>query len=259
MAKKHASQKDAHKLALEERIRQRKEADKLKESQINAEKERAKIELESLQNEQNKLRTDTLLPDKKTQKVTLDLTNYDSGNPLALLTELPVLKTIQNFEQKLLHQMEQFSKQDKVLGSFDSPFIDIFDAQMNNSPSLVVLEKIPVEMEQIFEMASQIMDDLCVKMSVQVVKLLVAQNLPKTNYDYNAFRNSYFYDDRLNTVFIRKERFSDPGTLVLVIAHFVAHLSGNEFSNDNDIKFLTSFFTALQTILHFTFQSVSNN
>ena len=72
----------------------------------------------------------------------------------------------------------------------------------------------------------------------------------------NAFRNSYFFDDRANTVFIHHERLKDAGAFALVIAHFVAHLKGQEFENDHDMKFLQNFFATTKTLLQLSFKSV---
>ena len=83
-----------------------------------------------------------------------------------------------------------------------------------------------------------------------------ATSLPQSNYVNNAFRNSYFFDDRANTVFIHRERLKDAGAFALVIAHFVAHLKGQEFENDHDMKFLQNFFATTKTLLQLSFKSV---
>ena len=225
-----------------------------------SEQDVAKLQLDQITKQQKELTKSTLLDQesKPKKEMQLDLSQYDSSNPLALLTELPVLKSIQNFEEKLAAQISQVgTKGGLVHGSLDAPFIDVFDAQLPQSGTLVVLEKIPFEYQSIYEMGCQLLDEMCIKLDVQMVKLLVASNLPRTGYTSNAFRNSYFYDDRANTVFIHSKRLSDPGELALIIAHFVAHLKGNEFTNDNDIKFLTGFFSAIRIVLLLSFKTVS--
>ena len=231
----------------------------MQKNAIDDEKAAAIAELENFDAQTEQIKQKSVKNEKSgsSEKIALDLSQYNSSNPLALLMELPILKSIQNYEEKLSKQLSQIgSVGGDVLGAIDSPFIDIVDVQLSQTPKLVVLENIPSDCRVAYEMACQLLDEMCIKLEIQIVKLLVASSLPKTGYQNNAFRNSYFFDERAQTVFFHVERFKDVGSLSLVIAHFAAHLKGNEFTNDNDIKFLTAFFSTIRVLLALSFKKV---
>ena len=179
VAKKHQAQKENYSKNLQERLRSRKQ--KSLQAEINREKDLAEAELESLEKQQREMvaqalsRTQTTT--EKSKIVEINLEEYDTGNPLALLTELPVLKSIQSYEEKLRSQLSYLGgKSGQVLGSLDAPFLDILDAQIGGQKqSLSVLEQIPKESEVVFEMGCQLMDEMFFKLDVPVVKLLIAR------------------------------------------------------------------------------------
>ena len=179
IAKKHQTQKENYSKNLQERLRSRKQ--KSLQAEINREKDLAEAELESLEKQQREMvaqalsRTQTTI--EKSNKVEINLEDYDNGNPLALLTELPVLKSIQSYEEKLRSQLSYLGgKSGRVLGSLDAHFLDILDAQIGSQKqSLSVLEQIPKESEVVFEMGCQLLDEMCFKLDVPVVKLLIAR------------------------------------------------------------------------------------
>ena len=179
IAKKHQTQKENYSKNLQERLRSRKQ--NAVANEIKQQKAMATAELENLERQQLDMATTTKLQTQTnvemSQKVEINLDDYDTTNPLALLTELPVLKSIQNYEEKLRSQLSNLGgKSGQVLGSFDAPFLDIFDAQIGNSrQKLSVLDKPPEELQVVFEMGSELLDEMCLRLEVPIAKLLIAR------------------------------------------------------------------------------------
>ena len=105
--------------------------------------------------------------------------SFDAYFLCASLTHVAADKDnrIQSYEEKLRSQLSYLGgKSGHVLGSLDAPFLDILDAQIGSQKqSLSVLEQIPKESEVVFEMGCQLMDEMCFKLDVPVVKLLIAR------------------------------------------------------------------------------------
>ena len=74
------------------------------------------------------------------------------------------------------------------------------------------------------------------------VTLLLADNLPVNNYTQNAFRNSFFYQRARRILFVRSERVSSVGELVMVVIHCMAHIAVGQLEDDSDPYFLRAFY-----------------
>lgn len=81
---------------------------------------------------------------------------------------------------------------------------------------------------------------------ISEVRLLLASQLPNNNYHRNAFRHSIFYQRAPTaTLFIRRERLSSVGDLVMVIVHSMAHIAAKQMEDDSDPYFLRAFYKVL--------------
>jgi hypothetical protein len=59
----------------------------------------------------------------------------------------------------------------------------------------------------------------------EAIKLRAAKSLPPSNgYENNAFRNSYFYDDKAQVLYIHTNRLSSSGDFGLVAIHALSHI-----------------------------------
>lgn len=82
----------------------------------------------------------------------------------------------------------------------------------------------------------------------QPIKLLVAQSIPENPHKSTAFRNSFFYMQLTNTLFIRHQRMQNVGEFVLVLLHSLAHINtsaSNGEWDDRNPEFLRSFYQTL--------------
>ena len=243
---KYADRHAAHRKQIEERLRARQAQ--------NAQKAQLEAELSDL----NQL--DFSLPSEeelREQVMQLDVSEY-AANPLAILKELPVMKSIQEFEKRIAEQMTLDANK-PVKGAVEMPFIDVFDVENPSDGELSVVENCPDELKPNFEMATRLMDELCSRVNAQIPTLLIADALPHTSYSHNVFRNSYFFDARANLGYIHISRMREPGQLALIIAHFAAHLKVNEFTNDSDLGFLSAFFETIRILLHLSAKTTSVN
>ncbi|CAG5112709.1 Oidioi.mRNA.OKI2018_I69.chr2.g6892.t1.cds [Oikopleura dioica] len=241
---KYANRHAAHRKQIEERLRARQVK--------NAQKAQLEAELSDLNQLDFSLPTEEEL---REQVLQLDVSEY-AANPLAILKELPVMKSIQEFEKRIAEQMTLDANK-PVKGSIGMPFIDVFDIENPTNGELSVIEKCPEELKPNFEMATRLMDELCSRVNAQIPTLLIAETLPHTNYSHNVFRNSYFFDSRANLGYIHVSRMREPGQLALLIAHFAAHLKVNEFTNDSDLGFLSAFFETIRILLHLSAKTTS--
>lgn len=77
------------------------------------------------------------------------------------------------------------------------------------------------------------------------VKLLIAKTLPKTSYVRNAFKNSFYFDENSNTLFIRHTRLATVGKFVLTLVHCLAHIHAGNLFDDTHPEFLKYFYAFL--------------
>ena len=180
--------------------------------------------------------------------------SYDSSDPLALLTEMPVFEELKSLEQNLIQEV----RHQRVLGSVDSNFIDIKDAEFINEGKLTVINSLQPEQQAVLKFGVALLNHLCDKLDLEETEICIASSLCETNMGDNAFRNSYFYDSARKTVFIRHTRLSTAGDLALVLVHFAAHLRAQSFDNDGDVSFLTWFFKSLKILAEITFRNVKS-
>jgi len=73
------------------------------------------------------------------------------------------------------------------------------------------------------------------------IALAAASSLPHDEYTNNAYRNTYYFDDNLRTLHIRRGRFLSTGDFMLVLAHAAAHISVGSMSNDGTAAFQAEF------------------
>lgn len=125
-----------------------------------------------------------------------------------------------------------------------NPFIDLRDAQWECKGELV-----PVEVQSLLPadfvvyqfglFACQLLHS-----TVQAprVTVLLASNLPPNNYTHNCFRNSFFYEQSTNVLYVRRERVESVGEFVVVLAHCLAHIKTGDLTNDFSPHFLREFY-----------------
>lgn len=75
-----------------------------------------------------------------------------------------------------------------------------------------------------------------------VVEILIASNLPRNNFTWNAFRNSFFYQYSGNILWVRQQCLDSVGDFVLLVLHCLAHIKAGDFVDDSHTRFLRNFY-----------------
>eukprot|EP01006_Ploeotia_vitrea_P026898 TRINITY_DN59815_c0_g3_i1.p2 TRINITY_DN59815_c0_g3~~TRINITY_DN59815_c0_g3_i1.p2 ORF type:complete len:1157 (-),score=209.00 TRINITY_DN59815_c0_g3_i1:3519-6989(-) len=77
-----------------------------------------------------------------------------------------------------------------------------------------------------------------------------AKSLPPSNAMNNAFRNSYYYDEPTNTLYVHNKKISSSGDFGLIVIHALSHIKVNphDLSNDADIMYIAEFYKNLKIL-----------
>ncbi|KAA8594298.1 hypothetical protein FQN60_005132, partial [Etheostoma spectabile] len=87
------------------------------------------------------------------------------------------------------------------------------------------------------------------------ISLQIAAGLPNNNYFNNAFRNSFFYQESEETLFVRRQRLQSVGGFSLLLLHCLSHVKIKDMSSDSSPAFQRLFFKILQACLGELFQA----
>lgn len=74
------------------------------------------------------------------------------------------------------------------------------------------------------------------------INLCVASSIPLSNATGNAFRNSFFYQNSKNKLFVLRDCLSSVGSFLLLLVHCSAHIIAADFNHDANPLFLRLFF-----------------
>ncbi|KAJ7425316.1 hypothetical protein WISP_24023 [Willisornis vidua] len=81
------------------------------------------------------------------------------------------------------------------------------------------------------------------------ITLSVASSLPPSQATGRAFRESFFYQNSRNKLFILRDCLSSAGAFLLLLVHCLAHVAAAELSHDTNPPFLRLFHQALKACL----------
>eukprot|EP00697_Spironema_sp_BW2_P015083 gnl/Spiro4/5815_TR2967_c0_g2_i1.p1 gnl/Spiro4/5815_TR2967_c0_g2~~gnl/Spiro4/5815_TR2967_c0_g2_i1.p1 ORF type:complete len:1022 (+),score=471.90 gnl/Spiro4/5815_TR2967_c0_g2_i1:174-3239(+) len=124
---------------------------------------------------------------------------------------------------------------------------------MSQSVMREAMEKLPPNFWVVYRFADFVQDTLRERAQLKTVNVLCLPDLPPNDYTRNAFRNSYVYDVRSRTLFMRQERLEDAGEFVLVLIHALAHIHSmdtdkGDMKDDTRHSFLRSFHMLLKIV-----------
>lgn len=169
--------------------------------------------------------------------------NMSENDWLSLLISSPVFERVNEIEE-LLNQGIGVEGSGVLGASRGRPYIDLKDAQWLCSGDLI-----PVDINElspanfvIYRFGVFVTQLLENRMNVPSVTLLLASNLPPNNYDNNAFRNSFFYENSRQILFVREERLHSVGDFIVVIMHCLSHILVDDLSDDQNPLFLRAFY-----------------
>ncbi|XP_060754032.1 uncharacterized protein si:dkey-103g5.4 isoform X2 [Neoarius graeffei] len=179
--------------------------------------------------------------------VHMTVPNLSGENWASLLEISPLFQLIHNVEQKLRDQ----AKNAGLLSDSRCPFIDFLDAQWDCEGELIKVKADTLNPREflIYEHGQLLLQLLHTHRVAPAVKLHLASSLPTNNYHCNAFRNSFYYQEMDNTLYVRQQRLQSVGSFSLLLLHCAAHISTGQLSVDTTAAFQRAFFKVLQVCL----------
>ncbi|XP_047451086.1 uncharacterized protein LOC125014093 [Mugil cephalus] len=136
-------------------------------------------------------------------------------------------------------------------------FVDVLDAQWECEGELIPLDVSTLKPREflVYQHGLFLMHILHNLKLTPVISLQIAASLPNNNYSNNAFRNSFFYQEAEETLYVRRQRLQSVGGFSLLLLHCLSHVKVNDMSSDSSPAFQRLFFKALQECLGELFQA----
>jgi hypothetical protein len=144
-----------------------------------------------------------------------------------------------------------------VGGPDDGPaYIDDLDAKWKlkgKEPKLVAPTGITSSRFVSFRFGEFIMDLLAKKLGFPKPALLLASSLPAVNdadlsndYHHNMYRNSFFYEKKSNSLYVRIDRADSVGGMTVMLVHTLAHIALDDMADDRKHAFMKKYHKALE-------------
>lgn len=190
---------------------------------------------------------DELIYTEQPASVSIDLQLGDADlNQLLISTplfgQLTEIHTLLQLQTQQCHNT--IGGVSKAAGGDTSPYIDLKDAQWECKGDLL-----PVKVQElkpsdfvVYRFGMFVANLICKQNQLPGVSMLIASNLPPNNYTHNCFRNSFFYEHSMKTLYIRKERLESVGEFVVVIMHCLSHIRVGDLADDSNPLFLREFY-----------------
>ncbi|KAK7156390.1 hypothetical protein R3I94_006451 [Phoxinus phoxinus] len=127
-------------------------------------------------------------------------------------------------------------------------FMDFMDAQWECEGELILVSSDTLNPRELllYQHGQFLLQHLHLYKMIPAVTLQLASSLPFNNYNNNAFRNSFYYQEGERTLFVRRLRLQSVGGLSLLLMHCAAHISTSQMRTDSDPAFQRAFFKVLQ-------------
>ncbi|XP_026169238.1 uncharacterized protein LOC113134209 [Mastacembelus armatus] len=136
-------------------------------------------------------------------------------------------------------------------------FVDILDAQWECEGELIPLDPSVLNLREflVYQHGLFLMHTLHNLKLTPAISLQIAASLPKNKYFNNAFRNSFFYQEGEETLFVRRQRLQSVGGFSLLLLHCLSHVKIKDMNSDSSPAFQRLFFKVLQACLGELFQT----
>ncbi|XP_056178907.1 uncharacterized protein LOC130141767 [Falco biarmicus] len=127
----------------------------------------------------------------------------------------------------------------------------IQDALMTQEGELTVIDPTTLSAREflIYQYGISVLQFLRFHIDAPEINLCVASSLPLSNDTGNAFRNSFFYQNSKNKLFVRRDCLRSVGSFLLLLVHCSAYITAADFSHDTSPLFLRLFYQALKACL----------
>ncbi|GAA6228396.1 uncharacterized protein LOC111665042 [Lates japonicus] len=136
-------------------------------------------------------------------------------------------------------------------------FADVLDAQWECEGELIPLDLSVLNPREflVYQHGLFLMQTLHNLKLTPVISLQIAASLPNNNYMNNAFRNSFFYQEAEEMLFVRRQRLHSVGGFSLLLLHCLSHVKIKDMTSDSSPAFQRLFFKVLQACLGELFQA----
>ncbi|XP_039987565.1 uncharacterized protein si:dkey-103g5.4 isoform X3 [Xiphias gladius] len=136
-------------------------------------------------------------------------------------------------------------------------FVDVLDAQWDCEGELIPLDLSVLNPREflVYQHGLFLMHTLHNLKLTPAISLQIAACLPNNNYFNNAFRNSFFYQEAEETLFVRRQRLHSVGGFSMMLLHCLSHVKIKDMSSDSSAAFQRLFFKVLQACLGELFQA----
>ncbi|XP_064840268.1 uncharacterized protein si:dkey-103g5.4 [Oncorhynchus masou masou] len=174
-----------------------------------------------------------------------------------LLELSPLFQLLKRVERKLRGPAQDAGLLRGELDGRASSFIDYLDAQWECEGELLLLDPGRLNPREflVYHHGLFLLQTLHTLELTPAVSLQIATSLPSNNYKYNAFRNSFFYQEAEKTVFVRRQRLQSVGGFSLLLLHCLSHVAVGDMSVDSSPTFQRAFFKLLQACLGELFEA----
>ncbi|XP_040929476.2 uncharacterized protein si:dkey-103g5.4 isoform X2 [Betta splendens] len=136
-------------------------------------------------------------------------------------------------------------------------FMDILDAQWECEGELIPLDPSVLSPREflVYQHGLYLMHALHHLKLTPIISLQIASSLPINNYYSNAFRNSFFFQEAEETLFVRRHRLQSVGGFSLLLIHCLSHIASKDMCSDSRPAFRRLFFKLLQASLEELFEA----
>ncbi|KAM4627455.1 uncharacterized protein ACJ7VT_002401 isoform 1-T1 [Polymixia lowei] len=174
-----------------------------------------------------------------------------------LLELSPLFQLLKRVELQLKGRALESGLLRRELSDKGNSFVDVLDAQWECEGELIPLDPAVLNPREflVYQHGLFLINTLHNLKLTPAVSLKMAGSLPNNNYFNNAFRNSFFYQEAEETLFVRRQRLQSVGGFSLLLLHCLAHLTIGDMSSDSSPAFQRLFFKTLQGCLGELFQA----
>lgn len=155
---------------------------------------------------------------------------------------LAKLGKIENVVSELRREQERHH--DPTFGKLFPMFVDPFEKSIApllqcKKPVAVPSTQLDAKKYLVYRFGTFVADLAASVLQEPPFSLLVASQLPPKpkayQFEENCFANSFHYDPASRTIFIHQQRLGNVGLLGLIVAHVIAHIKANEWSDKSDV------------------------
>ncbi|XP_038154475.1 uncharacterized protein si:dkey-103g5.4 [Cyprinodon tularosa] len=168
-----------------------------------------------------------------------------------LLGMSPLFQLLKKLELQLKTAAERVVFLRQELDNRGNSFVDVLDAQWECEGELIPLDLSVLSPKEflVYQHGIFLINTLHNLKVTPAISLQIALRLPNNNYFKNAFRNSFFYQEAEETLFVRRQRLQSVGGFSLMLLHCLSHIKTKDMSSDLSPAFQRLFYKTLQDCL----------